>query len=283
MQTVSILFKPVRGAKYYEIFFLEEPVQTVHEKKIIRVKKSPVKKKIETRFKFFQIRAAFSESIKTNWSESYVFNQVDIGYDHSGMKENSDVRYKTILNIQSPYSYQHNQLHVGPETTFDFISTNVTYLLHKIIFYRFRWPTEEGYNYNYSKFDKVFKANTIFKDTEGIYIFEFYSINNYNIKESLNRVKLYVDVKGPVISFKKIGLNYIWKLEDRSKPIRARLYVNDQLEKSLQGEKTIIIPKQYILGRSEELKPKKDDPIRKKVKLFALDPFNNESIWEGDL
>ena len=260
---IKIEFEKTPGAQYYEILFMENIDEDFNTNNLITVKKASVKKVINAKFNYFQIRAVFSNTIKTNWSKIYTFKLSDIIIDHSTLKISNNPIYRTQLKVQAPYFHRNSKLWVGANSTFLFTNSKYVYLPNLEVFYRFRLDEEVGEQY--TAFKKPFKIKSLFKNVESHYKIEFYAVVNKQIREKLNQLTIFIDTKGPTISLIEEGDFYIWKVRDESSPIQTTLYIDDQLYK-----------KYY---RSSFYINKKEIPDIKAVTIKATDYWDNRSTW----
>ena len=273
LQSVMIEFQEVIGAKHYEIRLLtEKKSQETHKEKIIMLTETFFKQTIPKEYTSFQLRAVFSDSVKTIWSLAYPFDQVSDQIkkkiEHSQLIVTSDIRYSTILKINHPYHYRDNILWTGPHTTLSFISANPL-IRKREVFYQFRRKGPPvGKNFNIYK--GAVKLESIFQNIEAPYTIYFYSVSDQMIQEKLRKASVYIDIKPPQISFTKSDLMYVWKFDDRSPPIKVTLQANDS---------TLISQEVSEFLRIENSRINSEDTAS--LKLTATDSLGNQAIWKN--
>ncbi len=264
LQLVRIQFEPIQGAQHYEIKF---SVEDQEEQKIIQIKKGIFMQKIPRKYKSFQIRAIFSDEVKTSWSLIRHLDQTEEEIDHSKLIVTDDVRYRTIVQINHPYYYRNNILWVGPNTKLSFRAANPLFVSQKKIFYQFRQK--------YSKIDNEFipfvstiALKSIFQDIEDSYIISFYSINHKRIKEPVREVIIYVDTNSPQITFEKKEKVLLWKFFDKSLPVKAVLKQGGSILESKEG--VTIMKLDLTQGKRKDISS---------LSLVATDFLGNQGVW----
>ena len=270
-QEVLIKFKPVQGASYYEIKMLSEQEDT--GPKIIQVEKTLFKQNISAEYHSFQIRAVFSEEVKTKWSLVYKLNRLKRPkrkVDHTKFKLVYNQRYKTFLKVSSKYYHRNNILWIGSETKIEFIFAMPYYSNKKEIFYRFRKRFRKKTDKvpDFTPFEKPIKLKKIFQNTNELYFVEFYSINNETtIKETVQDILLFVDTSPPKIRFWETDVDLIWELNDQSLPIQVSLYINNVLFLKKDQDHKLVIPKNEINYNIDS------------INLVASDFLGNQMKW----
>ena len=268
LQSVRIQFEPLSGAKYYEIRFLvNELGGEQEEEKIIQIKNNILVKQIFRRYRSFQVRAIFSNEVKTSWSLSRRLDTKEEEIDYSKLILSTDVRYRTILRINHPYYYRNNILWVGPNTKLSLQPANALFVNKKEIFYQFRQKNQPGDD-AYILFTSTVMLRSIFQSTEDPYIISFYSVNDRKFRERVREMSLYVDTNSPEIIFKKTDKILFWKFSDKSLPVKAILKQNNVLLKSRTGVTSMKLDLSKISIQDTS-----------SLSLRAIDFLGNQKIW----
>ena len=264
LQWVVIKFQPVLGAKYYQIRLL--PDKEGKPEEIIKVNQTNFKKNISSRHHSFQIRAVFSEEVATKWSIIHKFDQLQRKVDHSHLTATNNIRYRTVLQIRSQYYHRNNILWVGSNTQINFAPGDPSFAPKKEIFYRFR---KKGYKGPaFTPFVKPILLKRIFADVDGAYLLEYYSINNEKVKEKLSNTLVFVDTKPPEIKFEETKTKLVWRMNDKSIPIEALLYVNGSLLARRKQVYNLIVRKSEIGN------------VINSIRLTASDFLGNQTSWK---
>ena len=265
LQSVHIQFELIQGAQYYEIKFLGKKEK---EQKIIQTKKEIFARTIPRQYKSFQIRAIFSDEVKTSWSLSRYLDQKEKSIDHSQLIITHDVRYRTIVQINDPYYYRNNILWVGPNTKLSFRPAHPLFVSKKEIFYQFRQKNSVS-DHEFIPFINTIALKSVFRDIDNAYIVSFYSINNKKFKEPVREVVLYVDTSAPKITFEKQEKALLWRFFDKSLPVKAVLKQGSSVLKSENG---ITVMKLDLIQK----------PIQdiNSLTLVVTDFLGNQSVWD---
>ena len=273
LQSVMIEFQEVIGAKHYEIRLLtDEKSQETNKEKIIMLTETFFKQAIPREYTSFQLRAVFSDSVKTSWSLAYPFDQVSDQMkkkiEHSKLIVTSDVRYSTIPKISHPYHYRNNILWAGPRTTLSFIAAD-PFIANKEVFYQFqrkRLPAGKSF----SSYQEAFQLQSIFQNVDALYTIYFYSVSDQMIQEKLRKTSIYVDIKPPQISFTKSDLIYVWEFDDKSLPIEVVLQARGATLISQEVSRFLRVENSRINSQDTAF-----------LKLTATDSLGNQATWEN--